>query len=87
MLLYRVGEKSALYVHLAQLTEEQIGADKTRVLQELPLELSLKNIDDLDELAILLVDSWGEKSGELAGVRFLTNKELTTAELKKVGSY
>lgn len=87
MLLFRVGEKIALYIHLAQLTEQQIGADKTKVLQELPLELTLKNIDDLDELAILLVGSWAKKSGVLAGVRFLTNKELTTAELKKVGSW
>ena len=65
MLLYRLGEKLDLYLYLAQLSEEQMGSDKIKVLKELALDLSLKNIDDLEELAILLVGSWAKKSGEL----------------------
>jgi len=87
MLLYRLGEKLDLYLYLAQLSEEQMGSDKIKVLKELALDLSLKNIDDLEELAILLVGSWAKKSGHFAGVRFMTNKELTAKELKNVGSW
>lgn len=87
MLLQKVGAKAPLFLHLAQLSDKLLDAEKTRALQELPLDLNLKNIDDLDELATLLVGSWSKKSGKLSGLRFLTNNELTVDELKKVGSW
>ena len=87
MLLYKLGSKSQLYLHLAQLTEEQLGKDKTKILQEIPLDLNFKNVDDLDELVIQLVRSWSKKSKELINIRFLINKEITAGDLKKVGSW
>lgn len=54
--------------------------------QVIPLDLSYKNVDDLDELALQLVRSWAEKSGELASFRFVINKDITTYDLKKVRS-
>lgn len=64
-----------------------MGADKTRMLQDLPLDLNYKNIDDLDELALQLVGCWADKSGELANFRFMINKDITADQLKKVGSW
>jgi len=87
MVRYKLGPKSILYHHLSQLSEKQLGADKTEALQQLPLDLRFKNIADLDELAVKLVGSWSEKSGKLSNVRFLVNKDLTSNELKKVGSW
>lgn len=87
MVLYKLGSNSELYLHLAQLSEKQLGADKTTLLQELPLDLRYKNVNDLDELALKLVRSWVGKSGELANVRFLPNRDLTVDKLKKVGSW
>lgn len=65
MILYKLGTKSELYLHLAQLTKKQLGPYKVNALQELPLDLRFKNVGDLDELALQLVQSWAEKSGEL----------------------
>jgi len=48
---------------------------------------SLKEISDWDELALKLVGSWNEKSGELANFRFLINNNIPIEELKKVGSW
>jgi len=87
MVLHKVGTKIALFLHLSQLSEKQLGADKTKALQALPLDLRLKNVVDLDEFALKLVGSWAENSGELANIRFLTNKDLTPTELKKVASW
>jgi len=87
MTLYRIGSKSELYLHLAQLSNQQLGAEKIKALQGLPLDLKLKNVADLDELALQLVGSWAEKSGELPKVRFLKNNELSLSTLKKMGSW
>ncbi|MDD2635946.1 MAG: putative DNA binding domain-containing protein [Bacteroidales bacterium] len=87
MLLYKIGEKHILYLHLSQLPKEKLGKEKQEVLKELPLDLSLKNIHDLDELALALVIAWQKKSGELSNGRFLLNKELRLDELKKVGTW
>lgn len=84
MVIFQVGSHYGLYLSLSQLTEEQLGADKINRLKELPLDLSLKELSDWDELAIQLVGSWGEKSGELEHLRFLINTSISTEELKKV---
>ena len=87
MLLYKIGDKHELYQHLSQLTERQLGMHNQEILKSLPLDLRFKNIDDLDELALLLTAGWSKKSGELANIRFLINKELSIEELKEVGSW
>ncbi len=83
----KVEEKYMLYLHLSQLTEEQLTPGHIAVLKGLPLDLGLKDIQDFDELATRLVGSWHEKSVNLPNTRFLTNKQLNTESLKKVGSW
>ena len=87
MLLHKIGNKSDIYMHLSQLKPDQLGKIRVSALSELSLDLSHKGIDDLDELALRLIDHWTQKSGEFPNIRFLTNKELTIEELKKVGSW
>ena len=65
MILYKLGTKSELYLHLVQLTKKQLGSHKANALHELPLDLRFKNAGDFDELALQLVQSWAEKSREL----------------------
>ncbi len=87
MINFNVGSKSALYLYLAQLTAEQLGIEKVKSLEKMSFDLSFKDIIDLDELALLLVGSWSEKSGELPKLRFLTVNSLSLKDLKKVGSW
>lgn len=87
MQVLKIGDNYELFMHLSQLTAKQLKAGRIAALKELPLDLSLKNISDTDELALQLTGFWGEKSGELHGVRFLLNKQLELSDLKKVGSW
>ena len=87
MLLYKVNDKAEVYMHLSQLSPDQLSDAKIDILRKLPLDLHLKGIEDSDELALRLVSGWYEKSGEFPDVRFLINKELSIEELKKVGSW
>ncbi|MDA3910634.1 MAG: hypothetical protein PF448_04665 [Bacteroidales bacterium] len=87
MLVYKLKDKSELYLHLAQITSEQLGADNTKALKQLTLDLTFKDTVDFDELALKLVSTWSEKSGDLPNFRFLINKELSLGKLKKVGSW
>lgn len=95
MILYKLGTKSELYLHLAQLTKKQLGPYKVNALQELPLDLRFKNVGDLDELALQLVQSWAEKSGELLkkrarvllGTLILTLSPISIDELASLLGY
>ena len=87
MVVHRIDDRSEVYLHLSQLRLDQLRESKVAELSELPLDLSLKGIDDLDEIALHLVGGWAQKSGEFPDVRFLTNKKLTIQELKQVGSW
>lgn len=87
MRLVKVGDKYELFLHLSQLKEDQLLDDRITVLQNLPLDLSLKNVTDLDELTIKLVNNWGEKSRKLNNIRFLLNKSLEVKYLNNVGSW
>jgi ATP-dependent DNA helicase RecG len=87
MLLYAIGDKSEVYMHLSQLGSDQISESRMVTLRALPLDLSLKEINDIDVLALRLVDHWAQKSGEFPDLRFLINKELSIKELKRVGSW
>jgi len=78
---------SSIYCSLAQLKDEELGEDRLTQLMTFPLDLSLKQVTDWDELALQLVGSWEEKSGELSDFRFLINKDITIDKLKKVGSW
>ncbi len=61
--------------------------DRLTQLISFPLDLSLKEVTDWDELAFQLVRSWSQKSGELDNFRFLINSNISLDELKKVGSW
>ncbi len=87
MQVVRVGDKSIVYIELAQLTKGQLDKERISRLMHLPLSLDLKTVTDIDELAITLVGRWIEKGGELNGVRILKNKNIELQELKKVGSW
>ena len=87
MVIFQVGDQYELYLLLSQLPEESLNTDKIDRLKSLPLDLSLKEISDWDELALKLVGSWKEKSGGLANFRFLINNYVSIDELKKVGSW
>jgi ATP-dependent DNA helicase RecG len=87
MMTFNVGSKSALYFKLTQLEVEQLDAEKITALEKLPLDLSFKDVNDIDALALLLVGSWTEKSGELPNLRFLTVSSLNLDDIKKVGSW
>lgn len=41
----------------------------------------------MDELALQLVGSWADKSGEFANLRFLINKDITIDQLRRGGSW
>lgn len=85
--IYQVGDLYRIYSSLAQLEDKVLGEDRLTRLMKFPLDLSLKKINDWDEVAFKLVRSWNEKSGEFENVRFLINNDLTIDELKKVGSW
>jgi ATP-dependent DNA helicase RecG len=86
MEICKIGDKYELYVQLSQLTPAQLGESNINALKETTLDLSLKNITDLDILALALVGGWEQKSGELLNVRFLINNKITISELKKWGA-
>jgi len=87
MITYKVGSKSDLYLYMAQLSADQLDKTKTQELQNIALDLSLKEISDYNELALRLVGTWSEKSGKLPGLRFLINSDLKLEELKKAESW
>lgn len=87
MVTYLVGEHYQLYLHLADLTEEQLGQDRIERLKGLSLDANLKDKQDWDELAIALGRSWQEKRGELENLRLLINSNLKIDDLKKRGSW
>lgn len=87
MVTYLVGENYLLYLHLAGLTEAQLGPARIERLKGLSLDARLKDKQDWDELAVALVWSWQEKRGEFEKLRFLTNSSLSVDGLKKRGSW
>ena len=87
MVKFEVGDMYRIYCSLARLKDDDLGEDKLTQLMSLPLDLSLKELTDWNELALQLVGSWLQKSEELANFRFLINKKISLEELKKVGSW
>jgi ATP-dependent DNA helicase RecG len=87
MMKFEVGDMYRIYRSLALLTDEGLGEDRLTQLMSFPLDLSLKEVIDWDELTLQLVGSWTQKSEELTNVRFLINKDLPLEEFKKVGSW
>ncbi|MBE8722711.1 RNA-binding domain-containing protein [Sphingobacterium pedocola] len=87
MVAYLVGQNYQLYLHLTDLTEDQLGHDRIERLKGLSLDSRLKDMQDWDELAIALRGSWQEKRGELEKLRLLINNHLTFTDLKKRGSW
>lgn len=83
----RIGDRFNMLIGLAQLSVAQIGGQKLNLLKKLPLNLELKEILDIDLLAIEIVKQWEEKSGELYKIRFLINNNIQIEQLKKVGSW
>ena len=47
-----------MYLYLAHISPEQLGTDNTKALQQLPLDLTLKKINNLDELAYKGIKNW-----------------------------
>ncbi|MBD1431588.1 hypothetical protein H8B06_02025 [Sphingobacterium sp. DN00404] len=76
-----------LYLHLADLTADQLGQDRIDRLKGLSLDARLKGIQVCDELALSLGGSWQEKTGKLENLRLLINSNLTIVNLKKGGSW
>jgi hypothetical protein len=76
-----------IYRSLALLKDEELGGDRLTRLMSFPLDLSLKELINWDELAFQLVRSWLQKSEELSNFRFLINSNISIDKLKKVGSY
>ncbi len=62
MVTYLVGENYQLYLHLADLTKDQLKQERIEQLKGLSLDARLKNVEDWDELAITLGGSWEEKT-------------------------
>lgn len=87
MVVYKIGDFYHLYLLLSQLTEEVLGTERISKLQDLPLDLSLKDLTEQKELILKLVGSWQEKSEELENLRFLINSDIEIYELKKVESW
>jgi ATP-dependent DNA helicase RecG len=87
MVKFEVGDMYRIYRSLAQLKDEEMGEYRLTQLISFPLDLSLKEVTDWDELAFQLVRSWSQKSGELDNFRFLINSDISLDELKKVGSW
>lgn len=87
MVIFEVGDLYRLYLSLSQLTEEELGKERSDILRSLPLDLSLKKLTNQDELILKLVGSWQEKSEELENIRLLINSNIALDELKKVGSW
>jgi len=87
IIVERIGDKSNMLIGIAQLSIEQIGEQKLNLLKNLPLNLALKVIVDIDMLAIELVRLWEQKSRELHQLRFLINNDIQIEQLKKVGSW
>lgn len=87
MAIYPVGDNYIIYLHLSELSEEQVGSEKIELLKHFSLDLRLSELSDTDELAITLVGSWEEKSGELPLLRFLINNDIDISSLEKVLSW
>lgn len=87
IIIERIGNRFNMLIGLARLTVEQIGVQKLNLLKGLPLNLELKEIVDIDMLAIDMVKIWEEKSMELDKIRFLINNNLQIQKLKKVESW
>jgi ATP-dependent DNA helicase RecG len=83
----RIGDRFNMLIGLAQLSVAQIGDQKLNLLKNLSLNLSLKEIVDIDLLAIEMVRLWEEKSRELDKLRFLINNNIQIEQLKKVGRW
>ena len=87
MVKFEVGDMYRIYCSLARLKDDDLGEDKLTQLMSFPVDLSLKELTDWNELALQLVGGWLQKSEELANFRFLINKKISLEELKKVGSW
>ncbi|RLD62450.1 MAG: hypothetical protein DRJ05_00285, partial [Bacteroidetes bacterium] len=85
--IVKVGKNYKLYLHLSQLSENQIGKKRIEYLKHLVLNSKLKDINDIERLALMLSKYWEEKSGELHSIRFLINRDIDIASFKKVGSW
>ncbi len=87
MVNFQVGKNYELYLLLSKLSEVSLNTEKIDRLKSFPLDLSLKDTSDWDELVLKLVGSWNQKSGELVNFRFLINNNKPIEEFKKVGSW
>jgi ATP-dependent DNA helicase RecG len=87
MVKFEVGDMYRIYRSLALLKDEELGEDRLTRLMSFPLDLSLKELINWDELAFQLVRSWLQKSEELSNFRFLINSNISIDKLKKVGSW
>lgn len=83
----RIGDRFNMLIGLARLTVAQIGEQKLNLLKNLPLNPELKEIADIDLLAIEMVKLWEVKSRELDKLRFLINNNIQIEQLKRVGSW
>jgi len=87
IVIERIGDRFKMLTGLAQLSIAQIGEQKLNLLKNLPLNLELKEIVDIDLLAIEMIRLWEENSRELDKIRFLINNNIQIEHLRKVGSW
>jgi len=87
IIVERIDNRFKMFIGLALLSVEQIGEQKLNLLKELPINPELKEIADIDILAIEIVKIWEEKSRELDKIRFLINNNVQIQQLKKVDSW
>lgn len=87
IIVERIGVLFKMLIGLASLTIDQLGEQRVNGLKNLPILPALKQMEDLDALAMELVKLWEEKSGGLNNVRFLINNNIQLEQLKKAGSW
>lgn len=61
MVSHELRDLYRIRIELSQLTEEELGADRIDQLRSLPIDLSLKELTDQNELVAQLVKSWEKK--------------------------
>ncbi|MDD4191358.1 MAG: ATP-binding protein [Mangrovibacterium sp.] len=74
---FQVQDKYPLYLGLAQISEDELGAERIGILKDVSLNLDFKDITSHYDLALTLIRKWSKNSEKLHQLRF--------EELKKVG--
>jgi ATP-dependent DNA helicase RecG len=82
-----VEERYRIFVGLSIMNQSELSNERIKELKSIQISSELINIEDDDEFAIKLIQSWSEKSKELQSLRFLLNKDLEIEDLKKVKSW